>query len=94
MRPLPESPYEQIISRICEEFPAYTVESAQAAWEEDPVTIGRILQYRAFVAAKAHIERAKDWSELKLTDSVRTYMQIEAEVMMDEHERIQREARK
>lgn len=77
-RPLPEPPYGWIISRICEEFPAYTVETAEQAWENDPILIAEIIELRAFASAKAHIEGASDWSDLKLTQSVKTYMQIEA----------------
>lgn len=79
-KPLPDPPYEWILSRICEEFHIDPPRAA-AIWDDDPILIAQVLELRAFAGAKAHIDGAKDWSELKLTDMVRRYMRIEADVM-------------
>lgn len=72
---------------MCEEFPAYTIETAEQALDERPDQVAAILEMRGFVRAKDHIEHAKDWNDLKLTDSVKQYMKIEAEVMQDAFKR-------
>lgn len=76
-------PAEWLISRIAEEFHC-TPSVAEREYDRDPVLIGRILEMRGFVAAKSHIDNAKDWSDLKLTPNVTLYMSIEHAVMTED----------
>lgn len=51
-------PEEWNISRICEEFPAFTPEQARDALDNDDGLIAAIVELRAFARAHAILDRA------------------------------------
>lgn len=71
-----------IVSRVCEEFPAYTVETAIRALTEDPERrVMAIMELRAYIRTRDAINAAEKAEDEPQTSMAKWVCQVQGERM-------------